>query len=131
MKNLEQTYEIHAPIEKVWQALVDPKIIEAWGGGPAFMDAEVGTEFTLWDGDVHGKNTAVDPNKKLVQDWYGGEWGAPSVCEFLLEGNDGRTTLTLKQTDIPAEEFDEIEKGWHEYYLGPMQEYLEKEKPGN
>lgn len=35
MKAIRQIYEIHAPIEKVWEALVDPRIIAKWGGGPA------------------------------------------------------------------------------------------------
>ncbi len=93
------------------------------------MDAELNTEFSLWGGDIHGKNTDVEVDKKLVQDWYGGDWDAPSICEFSLEGNDNRTTLTLKHTNIPDDEFDEIEKGWHEDYLGPLKVLVEKKKP--
>ncbi len=128
MKSLTQTYDIHASVETVWQALTDPKIINEWGGGPAIMDGEEGTQFSLWGGDVHGKNTAVHTGKKLVQDWYGGDWGQPSIVEFELEGNDGRTLLTLTHTDIPAEEFDEIEDGWNTYYLGPLKKLLESKK---
>ncbi len=126
MKDLTQTYDIKAPVEKVWQALTDAKIIDEWGGGPAIMDAEVNTEFSLWGGEIHGKNTAVEDGKKLVQDWYGGDWSAPSICEFSLEGNDGRTTLTLKHSNIPDDEFDAIEKGWKTDYLGPLKDLVEK-----
>jgi uncharacterized protein YndB with AHSA1/START domain len=29
-----ESYLINAPVSKVWQALVDPDLIEKWGGGP-------------------------------------------------------------------------------------------------
>ena len=45
MKIIKQTYLINSSIEDVWQALVDPKYINAWGGGPAKMADKVGTKF--------------------------------------------------------------------------------------
>jgi len=38
MKIIKQKYTIKAPVARVWQAFVDPKIIDSWGGGPAKMD---------------------------------------------------------------------------------------------
>lgn len=126
MKSLEQSYEIKAPVEKVWQALTDPKIIDDWGGGPAEMDAEAGTEWKLWGGDIHGRNLEVEPNEKLVQNWYSGDWPAPSVVTFELSEKDGTTTVNLTHVNIPDNEFDEIESGWRDYYMGPLKELLEK-----
>lgn len=126
MKSLEQSYEIKAPVEKVWQALVDPKIIDDWGGGPAEMDDQAGTEWKLWGGDIHGRNLEVEPNEKLVQNWYSGDWPAPSVCTFELSDRDGITTVNLTHVNIPDNEFDEVESGWRDYYLGPLKELLEK-----
>ncbi len=125
MKSLEQTYTIHAPVEDVWNAFVDNATIDGWGGGPANMSDEAEKEFTLWDGTVFGKNTEVIPGEKLVQEWYGGEWEEPSIVTFTLESEGDDTTVTLRQENIPDEEFDDIERGWREYYLGPMKEYLE------
>lgn len=48
MKTIKQVYKINAPISEVWKALVDPKIINQWGGGPARMNDKLDTEFTLW-----------------------------------------------------------------------------------
>ena len=70
MKNIDQTYEIEAPVANVWQALIDPKIIDEWGGGPAEMKSEAGFTFKLWGGEIHGKNIEVVPNKMLVQERY-------------------------------------------------------------
>ena len=126
MTSLEQTYEITAPVEEVWQALVDPTVIEDWGGGPAEMDAEVGTEWKLWGGDIHGRNLEVEPNEKLVQNWYSGEWPAPSICTLELHEKNGATTVHLTHTNIPDNEFEEVEAGWHDYYMGPLKQLLEE-----
>ena len=54
---IEKSYLINAPVSKVWQALVDPDLIEKWGGGPVEMRADVGAEFALWCGSIHGTVT--------------------------------------------------------------------------
>ncbi|MBI3342509.1 SRPBCC domain-containing protein [Candidatus Curtissbacteria bacterium] len=125
MKTINQTYTIKAPIEKVWKALVDPQEIDDWGGGPAEMDGQAGTEFKLWGGDIWGKNLEVVPNEKLVQEWYGGDWPEPSKATFTLKSADGATTVELVNENVPDREEKEIAIGWKKYYLGPMKEMLE------
>ena len=125
MKTIKQSYKINAPAEKVWQALVDPKIIEKWGAGPAQMDDKVGTRFKLWGGDIHGRNTKVVKNKKLVQDWYGGNWQKPSKLTLELTNLDGKTQVELVHEDVPDKEAENIEDGWKRYYMGPLKGYLE------
>ncbi len=63
MKVIKQTYHVKSPVQDVWQALIDPKVIDDWGGGPSKMSEMVGFEFELWGGDIHGKNIEVIPNK--------------------------------------------------------------------
>lgn len=126
MKIIKQTYHIKAPSEKVWQALVDPKIIEQWSGTKAKMDDKVGTHFELWDGDMYGTNTEVVTNKKLAQDWYGGDWKKPSKVVFTLSEKAGVTTVGLGHWDLPDSEFDDFAQGWKDYYLGAIKELLEK-----
>jgi len=125
VKTIKQTYKINAPAKKVWQALIDHKEIDYWGAGPATMDDKVGTEFSLWNGDIHGKNIEVVDGKKLVQEWFGGDWDEPSIATFTLSEKDGRTTIELHQTNVPDSDFDDIADGWKQYYLGPIKEYLE------
>ena len=125
MKSVKQTYLINASLEKVWQALVNPKIIDEWGGGEAKMSEEKGFEFSLWGGDIHGKNIEVVKNKKLVQDWMSGEWEEYSKVTFNLSEDNGKTKLDLIHENIPDNEAKEIEDGWRRYYLGPLKELLE------
>lgn len=125
MKSLKQEYQIRAPIAKAWEALVNPKIIDEWGGGPAKMSGEEGFEFSLWGGDIHGKNTKVIKEKLLAQDWMSGNWNKYSKLEFKLTEKDGVTTVVLTQKGIPDAEFDDIADGWKTYYLGEIKKLLE------
>jgi activator of HSP90 ATPase len=124
-KALKQEYEIKAPLAEVWKALVLPEYIEGWGGGPAKMDDKVGTEFSLWGGDIWGKNKEVVKEKKLVQDWFGGDWKEPSIATFELEEKDGETIVKLTHENLPEDDEDDFDAGWKDYYMGPMKEYLE------
>ncbi|MEK7551186.1 MAG: SRPBCC domain-containing protein [Patescibacteria group bacterium] len=125
MKVLHQTYEINASIDKVWDALVNPKQIDKWGGGKAKMSEEIGFEFELWDGEIHGKNIKVVKNEKLVQEWYSGIWDKPSIVTFLLKQVGDKTIVDLKQIDIPDTEARDIEDGWQDYYMEPLKKLLE------
>lgn len=126
MKTITHVYKIHAAIEKVWKALVDPNIIDQWGGGPARMDDKEGTAFTLWGGDIHGKNISVVQNKKLIQEWFGGDWSTPSKVTFTLRNKGQMTELHLLHEDVPDADAADIDDGWKRYYLGPMKNLLEQ-----
>ncbi len=126
MKTIKQKYLIDAPVAKVWQALIDPEMIEGWGGGPAKMDVQVGTKFTLWGGDIHGTNVRVEDNKLLEQDWYGGDWAKASKVRFELTEKGGKTEIDLLHENVPDSESKDIDEDWKTYYLGPLKEYLEK-----
>ncbi len=126
METINQSYVIHAPIAKVWDALVNAKTIEAWGGGPAKMNDKVGTEFTLWGGDIWGSTIEVVEEKRLVQDWHAGEWSEPSKVTFTLKPDGSNTHIELVHENVPHKEVADIASGWKEYYLGAMKNYLEK-----
>lgn len=126
MQPIQKTYVIKASIGKVWKALVDPEYIEKWGGGPSKMDDKLGTKFELWGGDIHGINKEVIEGKRLVQDWYGGDWPQASHLTFTLTEVDDKTTkLELLHENVPNAEVEEIDKGWDDDYLGAIKEFLE------
>ncbi len=125
MKNIHQTYDIKAPIEKVWEALVDPDVIEEWSDSPAIMSDRVGAKFDLWNKEITGANTKVEAPNLLEQDWYTDGWTEPSKVVFELSEQDGITTLELTHTDFPADKFDDLDSGWNDYYLGPLKDLLE------
>ncbi len=124
-KTIRKVYKISSQTDDVWQALVDPVIIDKWSGSSNKMSSEVGTDFELWNGDIFGKNLEVIPGKKLVQEWYGGNWPKPSKVTFTIKKDQKGTILELEQINVPDEQFEDIDNGWDEYYLGPMKEMLE------
>jgi uncharacterized protein YndB with AHSA1/START domain len=128
MKTLQQTYLIKAPVVEVWRTLVDIDHIQGWGAGPAKMDDKVGTKFSLWGGSIWGENLEVVPNQKLVQAWYSDEepkWRKSSKVTFNLYSENGSTRLELLHEAVPDQNADDIDKGWKDYYLGPLKNYLE------
>jgi len=128
MPLIKQTYKIKAPIKRVWAALVDPKEISGWGAGSAKMSAKPNAKFSLWAGSIYGKNLEVVAEKKLKQQWFGGDWPKPSLVEIFLKERGGITEIRLIHKDLPRDELKAITQGWKDYYFGPMKEYLEKKK---
>ncbi len=126
LKQLEQAYKINAPVEKVWHALTDAGVAEQWGAGPAKIDATVGGEYSLWDGDIHGVFTKLEANSRIEQDWYGHDnpaWKYNVVFEF--EGDDKVTNVKLTYSgDILDEQKDIAD--WRDYYFDPIKKLLEQ-----
>lgn len=126
MAPITKRYAIRATPEAVWDALTNPKTIRKWGAGPVKMHAHKGRWWHLWGGDVCGRNMQVVKEKKLVQEWYGGDWDKGSKVTFSLKKSKTGTTLTLRHVGVPRDEYAGIKSGWDDYYLGPMKRLLEK-----
>lgn len=122
---IEKVYTIGVDIDKVWATLTDPTEIRGWGGGPAKMNAFEDTDFSLWGGDIYGRNIEISAPNYLKQEWYSGTWKEPSFVEFHLTERNGQTELRLIQNKVPENEKDEIDAGWDDYYLGAIKSYLE------
>ncbi|HEY9664879.1 MAG TPA: SRPBCC domain-containing protein [Allocoleopsis sp.] len=125
MKTITQMYVIEAPVERVWNALVDPELINGWGAGPAKMSDEVGAEFELWGGQIWGKNVKTVEHKRLVQEWYAGKWEKPSVVTFTLLEKGGATIVGLVHKNVPDEGAEDIEHGWKDYFMLPLKRFVE------
>jgi uncharacterized protein YndB with AHSA1/START domain len=124
--DIRKSYTIDAPAQAVWAALTDPEAIVGWGGDPVVMAAEPGFAFEFWGGDIHGTVIEVDPGHSILEEWYEGEWDAPSFVRFTVSSEaDGTTCLELEHRSVPDDEVANIDAGWDDYYLGPIKETLE------
>ena len=125
MPTIKQTYEMNATPEEVFEALVNPNIIQDWSGDEAKMNGEVGGKFSLWGGQMFGVNLEVVKNKKLVQEWCYDQWEAPSKVTFTIKGKGKITVVDLLHEDVPEKSVNSIADGWGSYYLGAIQEMFE------
>ena len=127
MKNYKTYFQIKADAQDVFTALTNPFTIELWSGEKAVMSQEVGTEFSLWDGDITGKNLEVEENEKLVQQWFFGEEDEieASIVTIKLWKKNSQTSVELLHTNIPDDAYDNIVEGWNDAYLGAIKVLLE------
>ncbi|MBS1744206.1 MAG: SRPBCC domain-containing protein [Bacteroidetes bacterium] len=120
MKDYKHYYTLNAPPEQVYNALTNAATIQLWTGEPALMAPVEGTEFSLWDDSICGKNLEFVPGKKIVQEWYFGEQEQPSIVTIQLHEIKNGTSVELRHSNIPDEAFDDIVEGWNESYFGAL-----------
>jgi activator of HSP90 ATPase len=117
-----------APPEEVYLALTKSLSIQLWTGADVEFEEIPDTEFSYWDGDIVGKNIEFDTNKKIVQQWYFGDDGEPSIVTIKLHPDGATaTSLEFRQTNIPEEDFKDFTEGIEEYFLGGLADFFEEE----
>ncbi|MBL7846425.1 MAG: SRPBCC domain-containing protein [Cyclobacteriaceae bacterium] len=126
MKDYKKYYSIPAPPETVYLALTNPLTIQLWTGEVAEMSTEPGSEFSLWDGSIVGKNLEFETNKKIVQQWYFGDQPEASIVTLKLHPSDDGTSIELRHTNIPDEAYSDIVEGWNGAYFGSLQQFYEE-----
>ncbi len=117
MKTFRKVFKINADPADIYAALTNPSTIELWSGYPAVMSTEPGSEFSLWDGDISGRNLEFITGKKIVQEWYFGDQPEKSIVTIIIEPERDSSVVTVEQTNIPDEDFSGIAEGWKEYYV--------------
>ena len=125
MKDLKKHFKIKAKPEEVYAALTIPFSIELWTGSKAEMSTEAGSEFSLFDGDIAGRNLQFEENRKIIQEWYFGEQQEPSIVTITLHPQGHFTNVELLHTNIPDEAFDNMKEGWEDSYFGSLKSFFQ------
>jgi len=113
--------------EEIYQALTNPFTIELWSGSPAVMNDQEETEFSLWDGDITGTNLKMVKDQEIVQEWDFGTLPEPSVVTIKLHPHKSGTNVEVRHTNIPEDAYENINEGWHEYYIGAVKRFFEED----
>lgn len=113
------------PPEKVWRALTQPHLIEAWLMKNDFQ-AEVGHRFHLrgdWGGVLDCEVLAIEPSRTLAYSWdFAHEdpaYALKSVVTFTLEPRDGGTRLRMEQSGFrPGQKqaYGGARMGWNKFF---------------
>lgn len=130
---------IHAPVDKVWDALVKPEIIKKYMfGADIVSDWKEGSKI-YWKGEYEGRPyedrgiiLQFKPKTKLEYTHYSPMTGLPDVPENYhkitidLAQRDGQTVVALSQDNNANEEAREhSEKNWG-MMLDSLKKLLEK-----
>jgi len=127
VKDFKKYYSIPATPDEIYMALTNPITIELWTGETAQMSTEPGSEFSMWDGSIVGKNIEFEPGKKIVQQWYFEGKSDDSIVTIKLHPDKQGTSAELRHTNIPDEDFDDITDGWTYSYFGGLTDFFEGE----
>ena len=125
MKDYKKYYIIPAAPEEVYEALTNPTVLETWTGEPAEMTTEPGSEFSLWEGSIVGKNLEFVENKLIRQQWYFGDQEEDSIVLIKLHHHKYGTSVELKHTNIPDQDFEDITEGWNDTYFGSLENFFQ------
>jgi uncharacterized protein YndB with AHSA1/START domain len=117
---------IDAPVEKVFQAFIDPELLTRWSGAPTpVIEPRVGGAYSYgWTYEVDGRQVTSGPthiieyeeNHKLVTDWP--DWrGDPEVpvqrVTWLFDDLDGKTRVTVIHDGfVRAVDISDYPFGW-------------------
>ena len=125
MKNFKKHFQLSAAPADIYNALVNPVMLEIWTGEPAVMSEEPGSEFSLWDGSITGRNIEFEKDARIVQEWYFGEQDEPSVVTIKLHPKGIGTSMEVLHTNIPDDAFENIIEGWNTDYLEGLEQLFE------
>jgi len=120
MKTFKKTFKINAEPSDIYSAMTNPYTIELWSGYHAEMSTEPESEFSLWEGDIVGKNLEFVQDRKVVQEWYFGDRSEKSIVTIIINADGENSQVTVEHTNIPDDEFAQISEGWREFYIGAI-----------
>ena len=110
--------EMSHPPEKIWRALTQPHLIEAWLMKNDF-EPVVGHSFNLradW-GAVDCQVLAIEPNKTLSYSWAA--YGLESVVTWTLTPTGTGTHLRMEQSGFRPDQqqaFQGAKAGWPRFF---------------
>jgi uncharacterized protein YndB with AHSA1/START domain len=122
--------EMPHPIEKVWRALTEGKLIDEWLMKNDFQPI-VGHRFQFrstpvpnWNGIIEGKVLEVEPNARLAYTWA--SMGLESVVTWTLTPSASGTHVRMEQAGFPSEQsanYKGAKYGWTNF-IGKLEQVV-------
>ena len=126
LTSLHYDIDFKATPQRIYAALIDAKQFAAFSGLAAEIDPKPGGAFSLFAGQIGGRNVELVENQRIVQAWRPGHWdaGIYSIAHFELKPRGAEASLAFDHTGFPAGEHDGLDWGWHHHYWDPLTKYL-------
>lgn len=124
--SLHDETAIKASPQRIYEALLDAKQFASFSGVPAEIDPKVGGAFSMFGGQIEGRNVELIPNQRIVQAWRPTHWasGVYSIARFELKPESPGTLVVLDHTGFPEGDFDHLEWGWKTHYWEPLRKFF-------
>jgi activator of HSP90 ATPase len=118
-----QNVAMRCDIDDVYAALTTPDSFEKFSGYPSSISAVEGGPFSLFGGQITGRNLVLVPNRLIVQAWRVSTWpeGHFSIARFSLSSSDGSTRIAFDQWGYPADTSGHLSEGWRSMYWEPLE----------
>jgi predicted ester cyclase/uncharacterized protein YndB with AHSA1/START domain len=131
-RTVAQEVFLNATPHEVFEAFLDEKQHATFTGLPAVIERRPGGKFTACGEHLSGITVEIAPLHKIVQKWRAYEWPAGHYSELSLTlqpifSGQG-TQLSLVQTGVPAEHYENINTGWRDHYWNRLGPYLREKK---
>lgn len=123
LTDLDLSVEMIASSADVYSTLLDKQRVCVWTrSSKSIMEAKVGSEFLLFDGNISGTIVDLEVNKKIVQKWRLRSWPKDhySTVTFTLDDKGDSTMIKLVQTGVPVGEKAQVKANWNQYYFNPI-----------
>ncbi|HLK18878.1 MAG TPA: SRPBCC family protein [Bryobacteraceae bacterium] len=123
---IHEVVELQGSPHKVYEALLDSKEFAAFSGLPARIDRQPGGMFSLFDGQITGRNVELIPDKRIVQAWRAASWpeGEYSIVRFELEPQGTGTRMVFDHIGFAPGLKEHLADGWQGHYFGPLKKYF-------
>ena len=131
VKVIQHTISLPARPGTLYDMYINPEIHAALTGSRVIISPEADSQFLAFDGMIVGRTLSLIPGRQIIQSWRSKEWKESDrdsilILNFLPDGDNGK--IELIHVNVAEEDFDDVNKGWLEYYWKPWREYLKKEK---
>jgi activator of HSP90 ATPase len=126
--SLHEDIDLKSDPPRIYAVLLDARQFAAFTGAPAEIDPKPGGAFSLFGGQIVGRNVELVSDQRIVQAWRPSHWspGVYSIVEFEFKLHTSGTTVALDHKGFPEGDFDHLESGWHAHYWEPLKKFLAK-----
>ena len=125
--SLHQEVSLEATPARVYDALMSAKAFHAFTTLEAAIDPKPGGAFSLFDGQIVGRNIELIPSRRIVQAWRATADFPPGVYSLVkieLTPRGSQTALVLDHTGFPEGHYDHLYAGWGPHYWTPLRKFL-------
>ncbi|EEP80437.1 conserved hypothetical protein [Uncinocarpus reesii 1704] len=115
--------EFRTTAEEMYTTFTDPQRLAIFtrAAPRRFDGAEVGGQFSIFDGNVSGEFVKLEKPTLIVQKWRLAQWpeGHYSTQEIHFDQNDVDcvTSLRVKWDGVPIGQEDVVQRNWEVYYV--------------